>query len=165
MRVDDLLRGLLFRTFRMGTVQFEFLEGLLAVCITGAAYLLRTPFETGLPHWPYVLAEWYLAVAVSVLVFWYTINQKKALITYAMLMILPVIVAEGTILRGDAVVGCVLFVSALLFLGTDEERAYHWLFTVVTAALLLWSVRYMGILFACMVLWQQIGRASCRERV
>ena len=102
-----------------------------------------------------MLAEWYLAVAVSVLVFWYTINQKKALITYAMLMILPVIVAEGTILRGDAVVGCVLFVSALLFLGTDEERAYHWLFTVVTAGLLLWSVRYIGILFACMVLWQR----------
>ena len=68
MRVDDLLRGLLFRTFRMGTVQFEFLEGLLAVCITGAAYLLRTPFGTGLPHWPYVLAEWYLAAAAAALV-------------------------------------------------------------------------------------------------
>ena len=45
MRVDDLLRGLLFQRFRVGAVSFDFLEGLLAVCITGAAYLLRTPFE------------------------------------------------------------------------------------------------------------------------
>lgn len=153
--LDKWLLALLFQEFSIGKLRFSFLEGLLAVCITGIGCMLRTPFETGMPHWAYLLAEWYLAVAVSVLVFWYTINQKKALITYAMLMILPVIVAEGTILRGDAVVGCVLFVSALLFLGTDEERAYHWLFTVVTAALLLWSVRYIGILFACMVLWQR----------
>lgn len=153
--LDKWLLALLFQEFSIGKLRFSFLEGLLAVCITGMGCMLRTPFETGMPHWAYLLAEWYLAVAVSVLVFWYTINQKKALITYAMLMILPVIVAEGTILRGDAVVGCVLFVSALLFLGTDEERAYHWLFTVVTAALLLWSVRYIGILFACMVLWQR----------
>lgn len=153
--LDKWLLALLFQEFSIGKLQFSFLEGLLAVCITGVGCMLRTPFETGMPHWAYLLAEWYLAVAVSVLVFRYTINPKKALITYAMLMILPVIVAEGTILRGDAVVGCVLFVSALLFLGTDEERAYHWLFTVVTAALLLWSVRYIGILFACMVLWQR----------
>ena len=153
--LDKWLLALLFQEFSIGKLRFSFLEGLLAVCITGVGCMLRTPFETGMPHWAYLLAEWYLAVAVSVLVFWYTINPKKALITYAMLMILPVIVAEGTILRGDAVVGCVLFVSALLFLGTDEERAYHWLFTVVTAALLLWSVRYIGILFACMVLWQR----------
>ena len=44
MHVDDLLRGLLFQRFRLGTVSFDFLEGLLAVCITGTAYLLRTPF-------------------------------------------------------------------------------------------------------------------------
>ena len=56
MRVDDLLRGLLFQRFRVGAVSFDFLEGLLAVCITGAAYLLRTPFEAGPPHWPYLLA-------------------------------------------------------------------------------------------------------------
>lgn len=154
MRVDDLLRGLLFRTFRMGTVQFEFLEGLLAVCITGAAYLLRTPFETGLPHWPYVLAEWYLAAAAAVLVQHLTASRKKALVTYGLLLILPVGVAEGTILRGNACVGALLFLCALLFLMQSRKSWGAWLFTIVTAVLLLWSVRYAGLLTGCVVLWQ-----------
>lgn len=154
-RIDDLLRGLLFQKIQIGRWQFTFLEGLLAVCITGVGYLLRTPFETGLPHWAYLLAEWYLAVAAAVLVWRYTANRKKALGTYGILIILPVIIAEGTILRGDACVGCVWFLSALLFLGKGEKEEHPWLFTAVTAGLLLWSVRYIGILFACLVLWQQ----------
>lgn len=152
--IDKWLLELLFQEFQIGKIRFSFLDGLLAVCITGVGYMLRTPFETGLPHWAYLLAEWYLAVAASVLVCRYTVSPKKALVTYAMLMILPVIVAEGTIFRGNAVVGCVLFVSALLFWGTDGEKEYRWLFTLVTTALLLWSVRYLGILFVCMLLWQ-----------
>ena len=63
MNPDELLRALLFREFRFGRYTFDFLEALLAVCITGVGYLLRTPFEAGLPHWPFLLAEWYLAFA------------------------------------------------------------------------------------------------------
>lgn len=154
MKVDDLLRGLLFRKFRLGTVSFDFLEGLLAVSITGAAYLLRTPFENGPPHWPYLLAEWYLAVAAAVLVRHLTSSRKKALAAYGILLILPVTVAEGTILRGDACVGALFFLCALLFLVLPERRRGAWLFTAVTAALLLWSVRYAGLLLGCAVLWQ-----------
>lgn len=154
MRVDDLLRGLLFRSFRVGAVSFDFLEGLLAVCITGAAYLLRTPFETGLPHWPYVLAEWYLAVAAAALVRHLTHSRKKTIGTYGTLLILPVIVADGTILRGNACAGALLFVCGLLFLVQSEKPWGAWLFTLVTAGLLLWSVRYAGLLLGCMALWQ-----------
>ncbi len=153
--IDDLLRELLFQKIRIGKWQFDVLEGLLAVCVTGTGYLLRTPFESGLPHWTYLLAEWYVALAAAVLVWRYTMSRKKALGTYAILMILPVIVAEGTILKGNACVGCVWFVSALLFWDKEKEEAHPWLFTLVTAGLLLWSVRYVGILFACMVLWQR----------
>lgn len=155
MSVDNLLRGLLFQRFRIGKYEFEFLEGLLAAGITIVGYLLRTPFETGLPHWLYLLAEWYLAAAAAVLVWRYTASRKKALGTYSILVILPVVIAEGTILRGNACVGALLFVCALLFLGQGQAgRRNQWLFTLVTAALLLWSVRYIGLLFACMVLWQ-----------
>lgn len=156
MHVDDLLRGLLFQRFRLGTVSFDFLEGLLAVCITGTAYLLRTPFlGIRLPNGLYMLAEWYLALAAAALVWHLTKSRKKALLTYGMILILPVTVAEGTILRGNACVGALLFVCALLFLVQSEgRRRGAWLFTLVTAGLLLWSVRYTGLLMGCVALWQ-----------
>lgn len=150
MNVDEMLRGLLFRKFRIGRLQFDFLEVLLAVCITAAGYLLRTPFEYGPPHWTYLLAEWYLALASGILIFWYTGSRKRALGTYAVLLVLPAVVAEGTILRGDACLGALLFICALLF----WENGRRWLFTLTAAALLLCSVRYVGLLAACAVLWQ-----------
>lgn len=147
---DAMLRKLLFTEFRLGVLSFDFLEALLAVCITGAGCLLRTPFETGLPHWPYLLAEWYLAFAGAVLIWRYTKSRKKAIGTYSILLILPSVIADGTILRSNACIGALLVICALLFLEYEKK----WLFTAVTAALLLWSVKYIGILFACMVLWQ-----------
>ena len=148
--LDECLRGLLFQKFHIGKINFDFLEALLAVCITGAGYLLRTPFDTGLPHFLLLLAEWYLAVSAAVLVWNDTNNRRKTMITYAIMTVLPTVVADGTILRGNASVGALLLVSALLFLERDQK----WLFTIVSAVLLLWSVKYIGILFVCMVLWQ-----------
>ena len=81
MSADNLLRGLLFREFRIGELKFDFLEGLLAVCVTGAGYMLRTPFETGVPHWTLLLAEWYLAVLAALLVGRWTSSRKRALLT------------------------------------------------------------------------------------
>lgn len=150
MSVDNCLRNLIFHRFRVGKYEFDFLEALLAVCITGVAYLLRTPFETGLPHWPYLLAEWGLAFCGAELVHRYGGSRMKIIGTYAILMILPTAVADGTILRSNASAGALLLICALLFL--REER--RWLFTAVTAFLLLWSVKYIGLLFVCMVLWQ-----------
>ena len=155
MKIDKLLRELLFRKLTIGFLQFDFLEGLLAVCVTGVGFLLRTPFETGLPPFLYLLAEWYLAFVSAVYVRRATRSKKRALVTYAVLVILPCLAAEGTILRGDACLGALLFVCALLFLGTEGEEGRPWLFTIVTGGLLLWSVRYTGLLFACAVLWQK----------
>ena len=148
--LDECLRNLLFQKFRIGKLNFDFLEALLAVCITGTGFLLRTPFETGLPHWLFLLVEWYLAVSGAVLVWNYTGSRRKTIITYAILTVLPTIVADGTILRSNACIGALLLVSALLFLEKDQQ----WLFAITSAILLLWSVKYIGILFACMVLWQ-----------
>lgn len=156
---DEALRGLLFRRFRIGKYGFDFLEGLLALCITAAACLLRTPFETGLPHWPHLLAEWYLAVSGAALVWYLTADRKRTVIGYGVLLILPTVIADGTILRSNASVGAVLFLSALLFFVYGKT----WLFTAVTAVLLLWSVRYAGILFACAVLWH--GRKLKSEQL
>lgn len=148
--LDECLRGLLFRQFRIGKLNFDFLEALLAVCITGTGFLLRTPFETGLPHWLFLLVEWYLAVSCAVWIWNVTGSRKKTIITYAILIVLPTVVADGTILQSNACVGALLLVSALFFL----EKNQQWPFTIAAAVLLLWSVKYIGILFACMVLWQ-----------
>lgn len=150
MNIDDMLRNLLFSRFHIGKINFDFLEGLLAVCITGTGLLLRTPFETGLPHWPYLLAEWYLAFAAAALVWQLTGSRKRALGAYSILLILPTVIAEGTILRGDACVGALLVICALLLL----ESGKNWLFTVVTAVALLMDVKYIGMLPVCVILWQ-----------
>lgn len=150
MSLDDLLRELLLRKFRVGKYSFDFLEALLAVCITGVGYLLRTPFETGLPHWLFLLAEWYAAFSGAALVWRYTGKRKKTIGTYSILLILPTVIADGTILRSNACGGAVILIAALLAL----QMEMRWLFTGAAAILLLWSVKYAGILFACMVLWQ-----------
>lgn len=150
INLDDILRNLLFRKFRVGKYTFDFLEMLLAVCITGVGYLLRTPFKTGLLHWPFLAAEWYLTFSGAVLVWNCTGSRKKTIGTYSILLILPTVIADGTILRSNACVGGVLLIAALLFL----QMKLQWMFTVAAALLLLWSVKYIGVLFACMILWQ-----------
>lgn len=150
MNVDEMLRNLLFTRFRLGKINFDFLEGLLALCITGVGFLLRTPFETGLPHWPYLLVEWYLALAAAVLIWRLTEERKRALGTYSILWILPTIIAEGTILRGDACVGALLVICAFLFL----EMEKIWLFTAVMVLALLLDMKYIGFLLVCVILWQ-----------
>ena len=151
MKVDNFLRELLFRKFRIAGMTFDFLEALLAVCITGVGLVLRTSFpDSGMPHLLYLLAEWYLAVAGAVLVHQITGNGRKSLLTYSVLLILPTVIADGTILRNNACVGALLIVSALLFL----ENGCGWLFSVVLSAALLLHVRYVGLLAVCMLLWQ-----------
>ena len=151
MKVDNFLRDLLFRKFQVAGCTFDFLEALLAVCITGVGLMLRTSFpDSGMPHPLYLLAEWYLAVAGAVLVYRMSRNGRKSLLAYSILMILPTIIADGTILRSDACIGALLVVSAVLFLESD----CGWLFSVVLSAALLLHVRYVGLLAVCILLWQ-----------
>ncbi len=148
--VDDALRKMIFTRIRIGKRSFDFLEGLLAVCITVVGLLLRASFETGLPHWLYLLAEWYLAFASAALVWRLTGSRMRALGGYSILLVLPTIVADGTILRSDACVGALLFISALLLL---ESGHTHW-FALAAAATLMLDARYIGLFFACIVLWR-----------
>lgn len=147
---DDWLCALLYKKIRIGGFSFDFLEALLAVCITGAGLLIRSGFEDGIPDWPYLLAEWYLAVSSAVLIWRLTQSRMKTMGTYGIVLLLPTLVAEGTILRGDACVGTLLLVCALLLY--YENRT--WMFTVLSAGLLLYSVRYAGLLLVCIILWQ-----------
>lgn len=153
-RVDDYLRTLLFHKYQIGWLQFDFMEALLAVCITGVGLALRTAFpDSGIPHPLMILAEWYLAVSGGVLVSRITNRGRRGLYAYGILMILPTIVMDGTIMQSSTCVGTLVCISALLFL----ESGALWVFTVAAGVLLLWNVRYMGLVFAAMVLWKYKG--------
>ncbi|MDO4262328.1 MAG: hypothetical protein Q4C82_09630 [Eubacteriales bacterium] len=148
---DDRLRRLLFQSFRVGKVKMDVLEALLAACITAVGFALRTAFpDSGVPGWEMLLAEWYLAVSCGILTFRLTGNGRRGLFVYGILMILPTVIMDGTIMGGSSCVGALLCVSALLLL----ESGHVWCFTAVSAALLLWDVRYAGLFAACAVLWQ-----------
>jgi hypothetical protein len=151
MSVDNWLRNLLFTRFRIGKISFDFLEGLLAVCITGVGFLLRTPFENGMPSWPYLLVEWYLAIASAALVAWCGAGRRRVLGIYGILLILPTMIADGTLLREDQCVGALLLISALLFWKLQKS----WLSALTLCALLLLDVKYIGILPFVLVLWQK----------
>ena len=94
---DDFLRTLLFRKFCVGKVKFDFMEALLAVCITGVGFALRTAFpDSGMPDMRMLMEEWYLAVCAGVLVKRMTGRVRRGLYAYGILMILPTIVEVST---------------------------------------------------------------------
>lgn len=153
-RFDDYLRTLLFHKYQIGWLQFEFMEALLAVCITGVGLALRTAFpDNGMPDMRILMAEWYLAVCAGVLVKRMTGRGRRGLYAYGILMILPTIVMDGTIMGNSACVGALVCISALLFL----ENGALWAFTAVAGVLLLWDVKYMGLALVAVVLWKYKG--------
>ena len=151
---DDFLRTLLFRKFCVGKVKFDFMEALLAMCITGVGFALRTAFpDSGMPDMRILMAEWYLAVCAGVLVKRMTGRVRKGLYVYGILMILPTIVMDGTIMGSNASIGALICICALFYL----ESGTTWMFTILAGALLLWNVKYIGLALVAMVLWKYKG--------
>ena len=106
---DDFLRTLLFRKFCVGKVKFDFMEALLAACITGVGFALRTAFpDSGMPDMRMFMEEWYLAVCAGVLVKRMTGRVRRGLYAYGILMILPTIVMDGTIMGSNASIGALI---------------------------------------------------------
>ncbi|MCD8241597.1 MAG: hypothetical protein LUD73_04180 [Lachnospiraceae bacterium] len=139
------LRVLIFHRFHIGGFSFDFLEALLAVCITAVGVLLRTILPaTGVAFWP-----WLIALA-TVLVWKLTKDGRRTLLAYAILVILPTIVADATILPESAAVGAVLFICALDAQGEGRNRV----FTAAAVLTLLSDVHYVGLLVVCALLWQ-----------
>ena len=151
---DDFLRTLLFRKFCVGKVKFDFMEALLAVCITGVGFALRTAFpDSGMPDMRMLMEEWYLAVCAGVLVKRMTGRVRRGLYAYGILMILPTIVMDGTIMGSNASIGALICICALFYL----ESGTTWMFTILAGALLLWNVKYIGLALVAMVLWKYKG--------
>ncbi len=152
------LRTLIFHRFHIGSFSFDFLEALLAVCITAVGVLLRTVFSVNGTIFPA------LVIAVATLLVWtLTRNGRRTLLAYAVFMILPTLVADAAILPESAAVGAVLFLCALEELGEKSICVRNadfwggkgaWIFTVLAALTLFDDVRYVGLLVLCALLWQ-----------
>ncbi|MCD8363226.1 MAG: hypothetical protein LUC98_09780 [Lachnospiraceae bacterium] len=142
------LRTLIFNRLHIGSFSFDFLEGLLAICITAVGVLLRSVFSVNGTIFPA------LVIAIATLLVWtLTRSGRRTLLAYAVFMILPTIVADTAILPESAAVGAVLFLCALEEQG--EKSAGSWIFTLLAALTLLDDVRYVGLLFLCALLWQR----------
>ena len=135
---DDFLRTLLFRKFCVGKVKFDFMEAHLAVCITGEGFALRTACtDSGMPDMRMLMEEWYLAVCAGVLVKRMTGRVRRGLYAYGILMILPTIVMDGTIMGSNASIGALICICALFYL----ESGTTWMFTILPGALLLRNIK------------------------
>ncbi|MCD8098724.1 MAG: hypothetical protein LUE31_12050 [Lachnospiraceae bacterium] len=153
------LRTLIFHRFHIGSFSFDFLEALLAVCITAVGVLLRTVFAINGTIFPA------LVIAVATLLVWtLTRNGRRTLLAYAVFMILPTLVADAAILPESAAVGAVLFLCALEELGEKSICVRNadpwggkgaWIFTAFAALTLLNDVRYVGLLVLCALLWNR----------
>lgn len=114
--MDDFLRDLISRKWKIKGLSFTFLDLLLTVCITGTGLALRS---TVIAHTPTntwklcgIFLEYALAVLAGAIVHSYTGSRLRSLVTYGILVIYPTIVANGSLWN----INCIYYVI-LFFLG------------------------------------------------
>lgn len=114
--MDTALRKLLYRQWRLGGLQFSFLDALLAVCITGTGLCLRSTVidytPTDAKKLVGILLEYVLALLCAAIVHAYTGRRLRSLVTYGILVIYPTIVANGSLWNQGSV-----YYAVLIFLG------------------------------------------------
>ena len=114
--MDDFLRDLISRKWKIKGLSFTFLDLLLTVCITGTGLALRS---TVIAHTPTntwklcgIFLEYALAVLAGAIVHSYTGSRLRSLVTYGILVIYPTMVANGSLWN----INCIYYVI-LFFLG------------------------------------------------
>ncbi len=104
--MDEFLRTLISRKWRVGRLSFTFLDILLAVCITGTGVFLRLNVieytQTDVMKLAGFAAEFFLAVLCAVIVHHCTGSRNRAFLTYAVLAIYPTVIANGALWNGFA---------------------------------------------------------------
>lgn len=114
--MDDFLRDFISRKWKIKNLTFTFLDVLLAVCITGTGAALRSTVIAYTPTnaWKLcaLLLEFALALLCGAIVHSYTGSRQRAFLTYAILVIYPTVVANGSLWN----INCIYYVI-LFFLG------------------------------------------------
>ena len=114
--MDEFLRNFISRKWKIRDLSFTFLDLLLAVCITGTGLALRSTVIAWTPTnaWKLcaIVLEFALAILCGAIVHSYTGNRLRAFLTYAILVIYPTVVANGSLWN----INCIYYVI-LFFLG------------------------------------------------
>lgn len=114
--MDQWLRNLIVKKWRIKGFSFTFLDILLAVCITGTGVMLRLSVMEYTPVTPAKMAamalDFVLAVFGAALVYSYTAHRNKAFLTYAILVIYPTMVANSALWGKNSI-----YYAFLFFLG------------------------------------------------
>ena len=117
--MDEFLRTLISRKWRVGRLSFTFLDILLAVCITGTGVFLRLNVieytQTDVMKLAGFAAEFFLAVLCAVIVHHCTGSRNRAFLTYAVLAIYPTVIANGALWNRGTVFYAILLFAGLYF--------------------------------------------------
>ncbi|MCI8851936.1 MAG: hypothetical protein HFI31_03865 [Lachnospiraceae bacterium] len=116
--MDDFLRKLLYRRFEVGRFQVTVLDLLLAVCITGTGVMLR---KSVMEYTPVTLLKWIrmgLDFVMAGLGAGYialrTESKNKTILTYALLVIWPVFIANSALWGKSGVYSGIILILGLL---------------------------------------------------
>ena len=114
--MDDFLRNFISKKWNVKGLTFTFLDILLAVCITGTGLALRSTViaytPTDIRKIGAIVLELALAVLCGAIVHSDTGSRLRSFLTYAVLVIYPTVVANGSLWN----INCIYYVI-LFFLG------------------------------------------------
>lgn len=132
--MDELLRDLIIKKWKLGGMEFSFLDVLLAACITGTGMMLRLAVigytKTDIWKLRAILADFLLALLCAGIVYCYTEHRNKAFLTYSILVIYPTMIANSA-LWGKNSVEYVLFLFLGLYCCGKGKRLPSLLFAAV----------------------------------
>ena len=115
--MDEFLRNLIVKKWKIRNFSFTFLDVLLAVCITVTSVMLRLAvIDCTVTDWDKISAvilEFLLAVWGGILVFAYTGARIRAFLTYGVLMIYPTVIANGALWNRGSVFYAWFFLAGL----------------------------------------------------
>lgn len=129
--MDEFLRELLVKKWKLGKLEFTFLDGLLAVCITGTGLMLRLAVVeyTVTDAWKLraMLIDFVLAVFCGAIVYEYTGHRNKAFLTYSILVIYPTLIANSALWGKNSVYGVFFFFLGLYYFIHYFEKGKKWM--------------------------------------
>lgn len=124
--MDEFLRNLIVKKWKVGELSFTFLDALLALCITGTGAALRSTViaytPTNLWKMAAIVLEFALAALGGGIVYRYTGSRTRALLTYGVLAIYPTVAANGALWN----INCIYYVI-LFFVGLYLYSRGQWI--------------------------------------
>lgn len=131
--MDEFLRNLIIKEWKLGKLKFTFLDALLAVCITGTGLMIRlamTKYEytvTDSRKLGAMLIDFILAFFCADIVYEYTRHRNKAFLTYSIFLIYPTMIANSALCGENSVYYVFFFFVGLYYFVHNFERKGKWL--------------------------------------